>query len=205
MHPTTCMLCLLTDSLEPVYGRPNGTLRRSLRKSAMPAPENATLEHITFNTDHRARLPRPDLDAGTLEAARMLAFATQGGAIASLPGWYVDFQFPLEPDGKRLDGAAFLQLARQPGRSLSPAVMAVACWQPELSDAAWAQATVGYAAQKDVLAKLRFWREPGDAPTHLPWLAVWLTPWYLKVRPNEAVRLAAIEQLLVWAMVPPSK
>jgi hypothetical protein len=116
-----------------------------------------------------------------------------------MAGWYVDLTFPLTVDGARKSGAAFFQIARQPGMSKVPAVMCIAAWSPELSVDAWGNAVAGYNAMRDAIGGLA---APEFAPP-APWLAVWLTPFAVDADPETLMVINDLERCVAWGLIGP--
>lgn len=156
------------------------------------------LYHLTINTGHLAvtsSVPQDILD-------RISAVVdAECGEIPGLSGWYLDILRPMSGDGRPIPGAAFFQIASEPGLSKMPAVMAMACWQPAAQAAAWQQAIMSYGALRASLIATRLWREPPRHPPTLPWLTVWLTPFIALAPPDIASALGDLERCVAWALM----
>ena len=155
--------------------------------------------HLTLNTGHLARTPRSEVPQAVVDRLLPLVDAG-GGPIPGLDGWHLDLMFPLDDRGARMDGAAYFQVAPEPGTSRRPVVMAVACWRPELAASAWTQAVAGYTAMRSSLIASSLWLEPPDSPpASLPWIAAWLTP-FIALADAETMAFGDLERCLVWAL-----
>ncbi|MBB2199777.1 hypothetical protein HLH44_20510 [Gluconacetobacter sp. 1c LMG 22058] len=159
------------------------------------------LTHLTLNTGHLTRTSREDVDQAVVDALLPIVDA-DGGPIPGIPGWYLDFMRPLNPDRSApVNGAAFFQIADQPGRSPLPAVLAVACWKENMAPAAWKQIIQGYTALEPALRSAGIWRAPPPAhPRHTPWLVVALTPFIALADAENAKAFGDLERAVAWAL-----
>ena len=159
------------------------------------------LSHLTLNTGHLARTARAEVGSDVVSYLLPIIDA-EGGAVPGMPGWFLDFMFPIGQDGGRLDGGVFFQIADEPGTSKRPVVMAVAAWTEAMAGSAWEQAMLGYRAQQPALAAFGLWREPPDGTPPLPWLAVWLTPFAGLADAQAMQAFGDLERCVVWALIP---
>lgn len=160
-------------------------------------PSQTTLYHLTLNSGHVARTARAEVDPVVLDLLRPLIDTTHG-PIPALPGWYVDFMFPIRrSSGERLSGGAFFQITHEPDLSRRPVVMAVAAWSEAMTQGAWEQALLASALFLPTTAP----QEPRTRPP-IPWLAVWLTP--IAAAPSAAPLLPLLgdlERCIAWALI----
>jgi len=156
------------------------------------------LYHLTLNTGHVAQTPRSAVAQSVIDQLLPIIDADHG-PVPGLPGWYLDFIFPLSTSGARIPGAAFFQIAKEPNLSKQPVVMAFAAWSDAMSQAAWSQVLTGYAP---ILASLPpgSARQPPAEPPPSPWLAVWLTA-AATLAGGVLPLLGDLEYCVAWAMI----
>lgn len=150
--------------------------------------------HLTLTTGHLRVSPRAEVSDDVIAQLRPLV-AAEGGEIPAMPGWYLDFVFPLTQEGERQPGAAYFQIAREPGMGETPAIMAIAAWEPAAADKAWFMATMSYRPFQALGGK------PALAQPKLPWLAVWLTPFALDAPPEKLAAFGDLERCVFWTLV----
>jgi hypothetical protein len=164
----------------------------------MRAAMSDVLAHLTLNTGHVRQSRRSEVAYSVIAALRPL-IAAGGGPAPGMAGWYVDLMFPLALDGAHKPGAAFFQIARQPGMSKAPAVMCIAAWSPELSVDAWRDTVAGYNMMRDAIDGLP---APEFAPP-TPWLAAWLTPFTVDANPEMLMAIDDLERCVAWGLIGP--
>ncbi len=76
------------------------------------------LSHLTLNTGYIARTGRAEV-ADEVVTLLLPVLDAGGGAVPGMPGWFLNVIFPIAPSGARLDGAAFFQVADEPGTALA--------------------------------------------------------------------------------------
>lgn len=157
------------------------------------------LHHITLNTGHIARTARSDVQAHIIDRLLPILDA-EGGPVPGLPGWHLDLFFPLDDRGTPQPGAAFFQIADEPGTSKRPAVMAVACWMDAMQAQAWGQALASYHAMRPALQACDFWHDPPTKPPPLPWLAICLTPWINAAPVSDVQAFGDLERCIAWGL-----
>ena len=125
----------------------------------------------------------------------------EGGAIPGIEGWFVDLLSPLDAQGAIRRGAAFFQIADEPGTSKRPVVMAFACWSHDMTEEVWQQVSLGYQAMRQPLQVSELWRDPPSRPPAVPWLAVWLMPFLITADVETVALLGDLERCLAWALM----
>ena len=163
------------------------------------------LAHLTLTTGDITYVPWERPDAETDPLLPLVLAGT--GEVPGEPGLYVDIIFPSTDGSSPLGGAAYFQLAREPGLSTRPIIQAVVCWSPALDESAWNQARSGYAPLRSTLERIGgAARDVPPVRPPVPWLAVWLLPYALDLAqdeptPDPAIRdLAQIEQRIAVAL-----
>lgn len=145
------------------------------------------LHHLTLNTGHLRLSPRAEVSEEVIAVLRPLV-AKGSAPVPGMAGWHLHFVFPE-------DGAVFFQIADRPGLSKTPVLMAIVAWQAEAAATAWKTATTSY---KQICG-------PGclapPAMPPVPWLAVWLTPFAGRVRPDELFAFGDLERCVAWAVI----
>lgn len=154
--------------------------------------------HLTANTGNVVMQPRSSADAETVRALIPLIKA-EDGRVPSMPGWFIDFWFPLDSRHQKLSGGAAFQVA-DASMSTSPAVTGVACWRPDRSADAWAQATKNYGFLKPVWDMLGIWRPLPERPPQTPWLVVWFLPTFVLIPWKTQMMFGAVERCVAWAL-----
>lgn len=157
------------------------------------------LHHLAFNAGQPARVPRAAVPDGAVEALGAVLDA-EAGAAPGFEGWFLDVRQPRDESGRRGSGAAYFQLAEEPGNSRRPALMAFACWQDEPSAETWDQALAAYGALRPALAEAGLWRAPPRRVPALPWLATWLTPLAREVEGATLDALAQLARYTAWTL-----
>lgn len=158
------------------------------------------LTHLTLNTGHTARTTRPETSQAVLDSLRP-SIKAEGGPIPGLDGWYFDLFRPLDQAGQPSGGAAYFQIADEPGLSKRPAIVAVACWSPDLSLEAWNLLIGGYNAMRETLRQIHLWRPIPTTIPSTPWLAVYLTPFISLADIETAQMFGDIERCLAWGLM----
>ena len=125
------------------------------------------------------------------------------GPIPWMDGWFLSFFFDLDGRGKRVPGAAFFQLAPEPGLSKKPPVMAMACWDAKVSAQAWANAASSYHVLESVLRAMGMWMDMPKAPPTVPWLVVWRTPFFNLVPSKVSSLFRGVERGVMRALIGP--
>ncbi|TDH61198.1 hypothetical protein E2C06_18350 [Dankookia rubra] len=159
------------------------------------------ISHLTLNTGHLARTSRLDVAQGVIDQLLPLIDAEEG-PVPCMPGWYLDFMFPRDSQGARLDGSGFFHIASEPGLSKLPAVLCVACWRVERQAEAWAHVLLDWQALHLALSGLGLWRPAPSMPPALPWLAVWMTPAALMAGIENMMAFGDLERCVAWAIIP---
>jgi len=159
------------------------------------------LSHLTLNTGYIARTGRAEV-ADEVVTLLLPVLDAGGGAVPGMPGWFLDVMFPMAPSGARLDGAAVFQVADEPGTSKWPVVVAVSAWHKDVAASAWEQAMARYRAQQRRLTHVLLWQEPPAASPPLPWLAVWLTPFFGLADAKTLEAFGDLERCVAWALIP---
>jgi hypothetical protein len=157
-----------------------------------------TLSHLTLNTGHVTRSPRSDVEQGVVDRLLSMVDADEG----TFPelGLAFDVMRPLDAQGRPRPGAAFFQVAAATGMSREPYVLCVACWRPDLSSEAWAQALGAYENLRPMLQATRLYEAPPPRLPPVPWLAVVITPFMATLTPEKVTRLGDMERCLFWAL-----
>lgn len=158
---------------------------------------NDLLNHLTLNTGHLRASPRSEVHGDVRRALRPIA-ETSGGPIPGLTGWYLHLIHSVESG---LDGSVYFQIARERGRSQRPVVQCMLCWQASEHEAAWNVAREGYTAHEPELRTMRLWRAPPPKPPTVPWLAVWLTPFVVRVDPLTLCAFGDLERCVAWTLL----
>ena len=161
------------------------------------------LRHLTLNTGHVSRQRRADVAQAVIDQLRPVLDA-EGGPVPGMGGWRLDLFYPTDRDQRRLNGAAFFQLADEPGPSKAPAVMAVACWDQAMAESAWSQAKQGYGALRGTLTAVGLWKPIPATPPPVPWLATWLTPAVAVAAPEDVLALGDLERCVAFALMAPA-
>lgn len=152
------------------------------------------LHHLTFNTGHCRASPRSEVMEDVIMALRPVIQA-EGGTLVD--GWHLDIMRPLDQTTREIRaGAAYFQIADEPGRSRRPVVCAVLCWQEDIAREAWDIAVESYATLRKLVHG-----DPAPRMPDLPWLAVWLTPQSSTLTPDMALLLGDAERCIAWALI----
>jgi hypothetical protein len=160
------------------------------------------LTFLTLNTDHTAIFGRESVDQRVIDQLLPIIDA-EGGPIPGLPGWYLDFLYPLDPAGTRQDGSAFFQISQEPKSPTAPMTMGLVCWKEEHAQPAWDALVNCYRTMEEALKKTKLWREPAPSPPPVPWLVVYLTP-FVVLSPPDAKTIMVFGDLgkcIAWALI----
>lgn len=158
------------------------------------------MHHLTLNTRHSYLALRGDMPEDEIERHAQI-IVDQEGPIPGIEDWFFDLMLPLDAGRRRKPREAFFQIADLLGMSKTPSVMGIVYWDREMAHEAWAQARMGYTAQKDSLQRLGMWRDMPANPPRPPWMAVWLTAFVLMEPMDAAQKFARDEQGLAWALM----
>jgi hypothetical protein len=184
---------------EPAAAAIAALVDNARHRTPMPQRRSSTVRlwHYTANSGHVAETGRDAVDQDVIDRLLPIVDMQQG----DLPelGLGIDVMSPLDPQWRRLPGAAFFQIAPVGERmSKAPYVMAVACWRADREADAWAQflGIAGICAE--------FWpRRPAvlDEPPDIPWLAVHLLPRIAELPPALLPVIGDLERCLAWALI----
>lgn len=152
--------------------------------------------HVILSTGQVTIQPRESVPNSVLATLRPVV-AAQGGAVPGTPEWFLYFWCPSIEE--RNCGFGIFQIADCPGQSLTPAMMAIACWEEAISAKLWSAVAQAYIPL-DFLRRYGLWHEMPLSAPRTPWLASWLYPWVMEADVSNIRRLTAIAVDVAWAL-----
>ncbi len=160
-------------------------------------PQKPAFHHLTLNTGHVSRQRRSETVGWYIDLLRPVIGAGSG-QVPRMPGWYVKFSFPLDAEGRKLPGAALFLVSRHPQFAMPPVMGAVCCGSAAATEAV-EMAAKEYGKLEAPLQALSLWRPFPSVGMPVPWMAVWLTPFF-PLAGADVELLGGLEAHIAWAL-----
>jgi len=134
-----------------------------------------TLSHFHLNSGQNSLSFRGEVGSEVIDHFLPVIDAQQG-PLPGIDDWYLSLMFPLMENGSREPGAAYFQIADEPGLSIRPAIIGHCCWEPRLTAESWQQTLASYYELQDALMISGMWREAPNDPPKIPWVVEFTLP-----------------------------